>query len=334
MKIFWNYILNRDPLVFLFLASIFLLLSSVGKLSYSGSEIVALDTAGRMATGAIGGILLVVALILFWNEMPWSPHGSASATSSHSDLDKEFLRRLPLSGLNEAFRIKVENSLRLERVKELIAEEAKGPCSLKLLASSGHHYINKMGNVWNDAHLGELLEAGRMNLIVVLESPFADFAQTRAAANNTLNDHWVERQPPEGLIELLRHPNIQIRVTSIPVNCSLFITSKNVLYDPYLWGRPHPGEATENNFWVFEFCPADDKHRDCYNLLNRHFDFCFEHSKRLEDFLYIPQAGESQRYGLDFYVAFQAAPDKYLAGFHQRTRLFAKEVMAFKRNHT
>ena len=162
--------------------------------------------------------------------------------------------QLTRCGLVNAFRIPRDNFPRLDRVRELISQEVgTGRPSLRLAASSGFSYLSPNGLVWADAGLGQLITSGAIEIVAVLESPFSDFALTRALANGVDHHHWQEKQPPENLVDLLQYPNVTIRVTDRSVNCSLFLTSQAVYYDPYLWALPFPGARAENNFWVLEF---------------------------------------------------------------------------------
>ena len=81
------------------------------------------------------------------------------------------------------------------------------------------------------------------------------------------------------------YPGVSVHVTDIPVNCSLFFTSRSVFYDPYLWARPNELERTENNFWVFEFRNEGHPDHQCFDILTKHFDFVRDNSVSLSDFL-------------------------------------------------
>ncbi|HEY1754330.1 MAG TPA: hypothetical protein VGG72_02965 [Bryobacteraceae bacterium] len=200
---------------------------------------------------------------------------------------KPWIDTLSRSGLTNAFRIKEQNRERLHRVKDLIREEAKvKQPHFRLVASSGFSYLNRsMGPVWVEAGLGDIVYGRKARFDVVLESPFSDFAECRALANVDTRHHWDHKVNVRELEELQdQRPNLSIRVTEIPVNCSLFITSKSIFYDPYLWARPSGVHPTENNFWVFEFRRGEESY-DCYELLTRHFSFVWENSVTLREFL-------------------------------------------------
>ena len=94
------------------------------------------------------------------------------------------------------FRIPADNSRRQDHVKLLIAEEvdcakADGsrPC-FRLLASSGHSYIHPVGPVWTSLGLSTAVKEHQAKLQIILESPFSQFALTRALANDAESHHW------------------------------------------------------------------------------------------------------------------------------------------------
>jgi hypothetical protein len=221
---------------------------------------------------------------ILW-EFADSPERSASqgaAPPIHAWIDT-----LSRSGLTNAFRIKKQNRDRLQRVTELICEESKLKHPyFRLVASSGFSYLNSsVGPVWVEAGLGEAVYEKKARFDVVLESPFSDFAECRALANGETRHQWDRKVDLRGLERLQAdRPNVRIRVTEIPVNCSLFVTSKSVFYDPYLWARPNLVGHTENNFWVLEFQRGEQDY-DCYELLKKHFAFVWENSITLKEFL-------------------------------------------------
>src|SRR5271157_623575 len=198
-----------------------------------------------------------------------------------------FLRTLQEGGLVNAFRIPVGDPSREHRVEELVHEErqrANGKC-FRLAASSGFNYLNRTtGKVWLRG-LGHAIVSEGAEFLVVLESPFSGFAETRALANDVEWDHWSYKVNQADLLEISRRYRVSVRVTECAVNCSLFFTSKAVFYDPYLWARPTPAHPNENNFWVFEFCRAANAKYDCYSLLEKHFEFLEHNSEPLEEFL-------------------------------------------------
>jgi len=172
-----------------------------------------------------------------------------------------------------------------------------------------------------------------MDIVAVLESPFSDFALTRALANGVHHHHWQEKGPPEILVDLLQYPNVTIRVTDRAVLCSLFLTSQAVYYDPYLWALPFPGARIENNFWVLEFTKVKDSDRDCYALLEKHFDFLRSHSVPLEEVLHAPTNGSQCPHGKEFFDFFENDNEVALNHYHASTRKFAEKVRRLKDNH-
>jgi hypothetical protein len=203
----------------------------------------------------------------------------------------------------------------------------KGNKKLCLTASSGHSYLSPNGAVWQ-ARLGQLITDGIVEMTVVLESPFSDFAVTRAVANRVKHHQWEEKQIPEDLVELLQYPNISIRVTEEVTTCSLFLTSQAVYYDPYLWALPDAPGRTENNFWVFEFDRVEEPEYDCYMLLERHFDFLFHHSVPLEQVLHTPKRGSPLPLGKDFCKLFKRSPEVALNRYEVLTEKFRQDMKA------
>jgi hypothetical protein len=215
---------------------------------------------------------------------------SQEVSSTHAD--DPLSAALSNGGLRHAFRIPLADHHRELRVQQLVDTE-RGRSDLRrfrLLASSGYNYLHPNGKVWR-AGLCQAIEEEEANLIAILESPFSPFSVTRALANGVTYHHWKEKLPFEVLTELDDRPNVEIRVTDHPVNCSLFFNSESVFYDPYLWGRPGSGRRTENNFWVFEFEHLPGLPEDCYGLLLKHFDFLCQHSVSLVEFLHDGREG-------------------------------------------
>ncbi|NIA31906.1 MAG: hypothetical protein GWP06_18595 [Actinobacteria bacterium] len=203
-----------------------------------------------------------------------------------------YIETFKKSGLVNAFRIKVQNPQRIDRVLQLVENEYKrsGHRQFRLVASSGYSYLDKMGNVWSQGL--HTAVANGVEFKVVLESPFSSHAYARALACKIDYHHWIDKVNLDYLEPIIqKYRNLEIRVTSHPVNCSLFFTSESVFYDPYLWALPSRiGERVENNFWVFDFIKSSDTERladlyECYSVLERHFEFLYEHSVSLEEFV-------------------------------------------------
>jgi hypothetical protein len=266
-------------------------------------------------------ILIGLFIIGFWQGRPisiWPPRIEAKPATLDVDeiktnnenisvfqANKDPLNALAKNGCTNVFRIPSDNSRRLEQVCELIDLEVKhGHRKLRLTASSGYSYLDPHGPVWK-AKLGKLVTRGDVSIFVILESPFSQFAMTRALANKVAYHHWEDRQGPNHMIELLQYPNVTLRVTNETVNCSLFFSSQAVYYDPYLWALPHSGGRTENNFFVFEFQKVANPSQGCYGLLEKHFEFIAHNSIPLEELLHEPSAGSVLPRGLDFFNFFK-----------------------------
>jgi len=192
---------------------------------------------------------------------------------------------LSRSGVVNAFRIPVEDHERENRVHRLVQDECLTKSKhFRLLASSGYNYLHPHGKVWK-LGLGSAIENGSVSLYAVLASPFSEFAFARAVANHVAYDQWENRGMLKHLESLSEKQNVELRVTPHPVNCSLFLTSVAIFYDPYLWGRPGEAIPTENNFWVIEFQRASLSSYDCYGLLEQHFSFLWNTATPLGVFL-------------------------------------------------
>lgn len=219
---------------------------------------------------------------------------TAKLKDSLVDLDQ-----LQLCGLHNAFRIPAQDSVRLERVSTLIAEEKENgaDAEFRLMASSGRSYLPPSGPVWSSGLFNAV--CGGAKFTVILESPFSNFAVTRALANDLEFTHWKDKVQCLALskVEKTYKNNLEIRVTDRAVNCSLFFTQQAVIFDPYLWLYPlPPGGRTENNFCVFEFshssrcdtgCKINHKCSigNCYTVLDRHFEFISRTGKPFSQFL-------------------------------------------------
>ncbi len=201
-------------------------------------------------------------------------------------MDAAFLESFWRSKLNDAFRIPTEDSRREKRIEELVRAECEksGEKRFRLVASSGFNYLHPSGKVWR-VGLGTAIETLNIPFQVVLESPFSQFALTRALANRVTHSHWEEKVIVPVLEKLDSYNNVEIRITDHPINCSLFFTSDAVFYDPYLWALPNISGRTENNFWVLEFGQAESAVYDCYALLEGHFSFLATKSQPLGEFL-------------------------------------------------
>ena len=190
------------------------------------------------------------------------------------------LHELRQYGFVKAFRIPVMNYQRNMEVEHLIQEELRREKpEFRLVASSGECYLPSncdRQRVWN----GEFREAvlsGKARYDVVLQSPDSDFAVARALANEVDGHHWGDWICGKHMKDLAKRHNVNIRVTDLPVNCSMFFTSTAVLLDPYFWAKIET--ATENHFWVFEFTSSEggEPSGDCYAYLEKHFAMLFEH---------------------------------------------------------
>ncbi len=329
MNIDLSKLFERTPLAFVFLGALLLLVAALGGLPIGNLPQI-MDTGWRYVLAG-GGIVIVfvgIILIIIEYKSP-NPKNKINTEDSRGNASSSFsIDQLTKSGLVQAYRIPINNHAREQRVRELITEEMTTNRELRLVASSGYNYINPNGKVWVDAGLGKLITKGEINITVILESPFAPFAITRAIANKVDHHHWQEKQNPVDLIDLLQYPNVSIRVTDEAVNCSLFLTSQAIFYDPYLWALDSPHSRTENKFWVFEFDRVSNIEYDCYSLLEKHFDFLLHYSIPLEEVLHTPEAGSRLKRGRDFYYFFKTNPDLALNKYYSLTKEFQAIVRA------
>jgi hypothetical protein len=202
------------------------------------------------------------------------------------------LNTLRRHGLTQAFKVckGVGDPNREPTMSKLISDEhhAGDKAHFRLVAGSGFSYLSRRGPGWRDG-LGDAVGNGA-RLSVVLQSPFSQFAVTRALANGTNRHHW-EAGGEVILTEVVplckKYPNVAVKVTDYDINCSLFFTRNLVLFDPYLWGRPSVHQKTENNFWVlgFQKVKLEGGNECCsYGMLEKHFEFLWCHSIPLLEF--------------------------------------------------
>jgi len=311
-------IFKRTGVYFVILGILLLLVAANGSIPFVPNAR-PFETYWVIILGVLGGFFILIGVIISIRDRQTSTSVPEKITGpSVNALDQSSIQKLRESGLTRSFRIPVDNGIRLERVCYLIDEEVqKGTGHLRLTASSGHSYLHPSGPVWQQAGLSQLIGDGKVKFDVVLESPFSSFAETRALANKVHHNHWDERQLLSHLVELLKYTNFNCRVTSEAITCSLFLTSRAVYFDPYLWALPSPSslERTENKFWVFEFDKVIDPrcvNLDCYKLLEKHFDFIYQNGIPLEQFLYKPEAGRKPISRERFLTLFQEDPDQAL----------------------
>lgn len=326
-------VLKRAGVLFLLIGILLVLVAAGGGLPIPNAQ--PFGMSWSLIIGSLGGLFIIaggVMTIVDWRDSGKAGERTPSKmTVPGGTLDHDSFQQLNRSGLAHAFRIPVDNRARLDRVCHLIKEEVeKGSGHLRLTASSGHSYLNPNGPVWESAGIGKLIESGKIrHLEVILESPFTSFAETRAIANNVTHHQWEEKQIIAHLVELLKYPNVELRVTPEAITCSLFFTSKAVYYDPYLWSQPNALGRTENNFWVFEFDKVTDPtnvNMDCYGLLEGHFEFLRKGSLALEKLLYKPdQNGKVPRKEL-FVRLFGKSPEMALNNYNQLTAEFHERI--------
>ncbi len=142
-----------------------------------------------------------------------------------------------------------------------------------LIAETGKSYLD----IPTDRHwknIKERLNKG-VHFKVLLINPYCTNKQVRNKLNNIAG---VDRKLDiESLITLNnKYENLEIRFTD-QVYCSLFITDKYMIYDPYHLGRTT--DRIENNFIAIEFKNDNPK----YNILKSHFNNCWNFSESFEE---------------------------------------------------
>ncbi len=145
---------------------------------------------------------------------------------------------------------------------------------LYLLAETGKSYLD----IATDRHWKNIkikLDRG-IPFRVLLVDPFSDNKKVRNKLNNILGE--TDRKLD---IENLRsinnkYENLEIRFTD-QIYCSLFITDKFMIYDPYHLGKT--GDRIENNFLALELRNDNSN----YNTLKSHFNNSWAISKSFEE---------------------------------------------------
>ena len=335
-------LLERAPFFLIISGGILLIIAAVSKIVIGSLSLTGMDNTGRIILTVGGAGLILGGVVMIWvdnrqshssierskgfvKESPRPLDENKQTSDASKPSNPPFAESLSRCGLTNAFRITKDNAARLDRVSYLIDQELKASGKLRLCASSGHNYLHPSGAVWQQ-RLGKLITNRLIDMTVVLELPFSSFAMTRALANEVSHHHWEEKINPKFLADLLEYTNIHIRVTEEAVNCSLFLTSQAVYYDPYLWALTYHGGRTENKFWVFEFDKVSDVDLDCYSLLEKHFEFLLRNSIPLEEFLYTPAAGSAIAYGKDYYYLYTKDPVKAFNRYEKLTKKFHQDM--------
>jgi len=171
---------------------------------------------------------------------------------------------LELPEIANVFRIPKENSKRDDRMMEILSETS---VSYSLLGLSGFNYVHSQGKNWNFGIKRHLEDGRPMRLL--LAHPEGDEAKIRKRAEARQNAGAFLKVPLSRLEELQsRYPNLEVRLATLSIYCSLFFTDRSVLYDPYHLGYSAGDESGQNLFVVIEFTKGQ-----CYQLLLSHFEF-------------------------------------------------------------
>jgi len=145
---------------------------------------------------------------------------------------------------------------------------------LYLLAETGKSYLD----IATDRHWKNFkakLDQG-IRCRVLLIDPFSENKNVRNRLNNisAAMDRKLDLENLKKINE--RYQNLEIRFTD-QVYCSLFITDKYMIYDPYHLGKM--GDRIENNFIAIEFRNDNPN----YNILKSHFTNSWEIAKSFKE---------------------------------------------------
>lgn len=185
-----------------------------------------------------------------------------------SDPPKTFAD-LELPDIANIFRIPKENSARDARMMEVLSDTFS---SLSLLGLSGFHYVHAQGKNWQYGIRRHLDEGRPMRIL--LAHPEGEEARIRKRAEARGNAEAFLKVPLRRLEELKnRYPQLEVKLTTLPIYCSIFMTDRSVFYDPYHLGCLEGHDSGQNLFLLVEFT-----HGQCYTLLERHFDFLWNDS--------------------------------------------------------
>lgn len=194
-----------------------------------------------------------------------------------SDLEKE-QNRIALNfeawGIKEVFNMRHQEEIdrRNAATRKLIEEGNR----FALLAESGASFIDPaIRRHWDT--LKQKLDQGSIFRLLILD-PFCTSKSIRNERNG-IKGTLDPKLRLERLLELSKvySDNVEIRVTSEPY-CSLFITDKGLMYDPYHLGKE--SGRIENYFLALQISKSGDE--KAYWLLNSHFEALWERGMPLE----------------------------------------------------
>lgn len=145
---------------------------------------------------------------------------------------------------------------------------------LYLLAETGNSYLD----IATDRHWKSIkakLDRG-IPFRVLLVDPYSENKKVRNRMNNISGetDRKLDMKNLEAINK--KYENLEIRFTN-QIYCSLFITDKYIIYDPYHLGKT--GDRIENNFLGLEF----KNDNSSYNTLKSHFNNSWTLSKSFDE---------------------------------------------------
>lgn len=172
------------------------------------------------------------------------------------------------------FKMIEDNEKRNERMKEILSKEWN---AFSLLALSGFSYLHEMGFNWKNG-IEKHLESGK-KMKVLLSHQDGQEAQIRRKLENRSDNAKFMKVPLSRLRELKKdYKNLEIRLTKLPIYCSLFLWDEGCIYDPYHLGNLPDSKDGQNRFIVIEMVK-----NNYYTLLQNHFNFIWNQEKDTMD---------------------------------------------------
>ncbi len=184
------------------------------------------------------------------------------------------LRRVQKMHIRDVYNIPDDNTLRDERMAEVLAEVSN---KYRLLARSGRSYLAEGGPNWERGVRAHLEEGRPMD--VILQDPYSQNGAWRREADGNVGA-WVDISVDRLEKVAQDYEHLSISFTGLPVFCSVFLTDASVFFDPYHYGRLSDKKyrRAKNDFFVAEFLlPDNPEPTDFYPTLDRHFEYVKAH---------------------------------------------------------
>ncbi|MCX6848345.1 MAG: hypothetical protein NTY98_05455 [Verrucomicrobia bacterium] len=148
-----------------------------------------------------------------------------------------------------------------------------------LLAETAASYLDPSARRHWDFLKTKLEQGRRLRLLII--DPLCDSKQLRNKVNEVTS--LIDPKLRLDLLKKLQltYPsNVEIRFTK-EIYCSIFITDKGLIYDPYHLGRE--ASRLENYFIAIEIAKAGDE--KAYWLLYNHFENLWRDAERFDDWM-------------------------------------------------